>query len=83
MSLEAKAKLEAFQSDSKRQNQRRNQEAVLQQMREKKERDAAGREYERQYAKPHFGPEETENAAIAAKAAEAQKKRLLNEVLKH
>ena len=83
MSLEAKGKLEAFQADFKRANQLRNQEAVLQQMREKKERDAAGREYDRLYAKPHFGPEETAEAIAARADEEAQKKRLLKEVLKH
>ena len=31
----------------------------MQQIREKKERDKAEYDYEKQYYKPHFGPEET------------------------
>ena len=37
----------------------RNQEYVVQQMREKKIREEALRSYEKEYYKPHFGPEET------------------------
>ena len=50
-------------------------------MREKKIREEALRSYEKEYYKPHFGPEETIERINQKATEEAQKKKLLNDIL--
>ena len=60
-----------------------NQDYVMQQMKEKKNRDFDSKEYEKNYFKPHFGPEETLVGISQKLSDEAQKKRMMNEMLRH
>lgn len=46
-------------------------------------RESGEKNYERQYFKAHFGPEESEERAQISAEEESQKKRLMAEVLRH